>query len=543
MSKKIKTNCCIVGVIFLFSISPFISTYLSTINLTRKSYDWNSDDLIDTIILFKSEGIDLGIPDENILFKYENLNGVNALIPKDMFDDLKNADFIESIEENFEISLPMDSPIENILLDPLSDELDWGVDEINAEQVWGGAEDATDIGGISPYTGKGVKVAVLDTGIDYGHPDLDDNYKGGFDCGGLFNDYNPRDRIGHGTHVAGIIAAEDNDIGVIGVAPEVDLYAVKIFSDLGLGFVSNLIRGIEWCIAKGIDIISMSVGWDNPTLRMSNLVAAAVNKAFNRGIVLVAGSGNENAENVYLPARLDAVIAVGAMNSDFERSWYSAHGPELDLVAPGDVIYSTTPRYDVAYTSEGLDRNYDYMSGTSMATPMVTGVVALMLEANPSLTPTEVKMILESSALDINTPGWDKYTGSGMVDAAAAVTLALDPGYEPPAPMYVNNIVMYNGVDWLSKYIIHTRVEVGGLSFPEILDIKVTIRLALPSGRSEILSDYTDMFGEVKIVYWNIGLLRIKRGTYTATVLSLEKGGFSYDSSLNLETTESITIL
>lgn len=186
--------------------------------------------------------------------------------------------------------------------------LSWGIDKIDAEKVWGGNEDATEIckGCI---TGKGIKVAILDTGIDLSHPDLRANIKGGINTINPKKSYN--DDNGHGTHVAGIVAALENEIGVIGASPEIELYSVKVLNAAGIGYLSDIIEGLEWVIQQkklygGYWIVNMSFG----TPEYSVSFEQTINKVDEAGIVQIAAAGNSGpAENTILyPAKFDKVI-------------------------------------------------------------------------------------------------------------------------------------------------------------------------------------------------------------------------------------------
>jgi subtilisin family serine protease len=261
------------------------------------------------------------------------------------------------------------------------------VDRIDAEFAWA-----------EGYTGEGTKVAVIDTGIDYTHPDLIANYKGGKDF--VNKDDLPMDDNGHGTHVAGIIAAcNNNDIGVVGVAPNASLYAVKVLDATGSGYYSDIIAGIEWCIGK-VDIANMSLGgtYDSPSLHAACDTAA-------EHILLVAAAGNSGnragrGDNVNYPARYDTVIAVAATDSSDNRASFSSTGPPLDIAAPGVSIYST-------YKGGG----YATMSGTSMAAPHVAGTLALLLSGD-----------IYGTADDLGSQGWDSLYGWGLVDAEESTT-------------------------------------------------------------------------------------------------------------------------
>lgn len=277
--------------------------------------------------------------------------------------------------------------------------LPWGVDKIDAEKVWG------------ITTGDAIKVAIIDTGIDLAHPDLKTNIKGGY------NSINPRksadDDNGHGTHVAGIVAAIDNEIGVVGVGPQIDLYAVKVLNAVGSGYLSDVIEGLDWAIANGMQVVNMSLG----TLSNVQSFREAIQRVNAAGIVQVAAAGNSGGAVIY-PAAYPEVIAVSATDQNNVIVSWSSRGLEVDLTAPGVSIYST-------YKGQ----IYKTLSGTSMAAPHVTGVAALVLnqtlkcdiDLNGSCSPAEVQQRLEATARDLGEIGKDNLYGSGLVDAYTAV--------------------------------------------------------------------------------------------------------------------------
>ena len=336
-------------------------------------------------------------PNLKIKYEYQSFPGVAASIPAPLLNYISHLPFVKAVEPDYTFTIQQDT-------------LDWGVDKINAEVVWGGSENAADVT-TGSYAGDGVKVAVIDTGIEYTHPDLDANYYGGYDFVNQDND--PMDDNGHGTHVAGIIAAEDNGAGVIGVAPHAQLYGVKVLDAQGSGTYSDIVAGIDWATNNGMDVISMSLGGSSGDTALES----ALQNAYNAGIVIVAASGNDYAGTISYPARYSTAIAVGATDSSDTRASFSNYGAELEVVAPGVNIYST-------YTGG----SYKTLSGTSMATPMVSGVVALMLSKNPNLTPDEVRNILHTTSLDLGAAGWDQYYGYGRVQADAAVNAVTAPG-------------------------------------------------------------------------------------------------------------------
>jgi subtilisin family serine protease len=278
----------------------------------------------------------------------------------------------------------------------------WGVDRIDADLAW------------EVSTGSGINVAIIDTGIDKDHPDLVDNIMGGVNFvkikGKIIADQWDDDN-GHGTHCAGIVAAVDNDIGVIGVAPEAYLYGVKVLDRRGSGYVSDVILGIQWSIEDEMDVISMSLGTSSDVQSLHD----ACDAAYAAGIVVVAAAGNSGDtdpdDDVIYPAKYSSVIAVAATDDTNTRASWSGDGPEVELAAPGVAIYSTWKGGE-----------YDTKSGTSMAAPHVAGTAALVLAANPGLNPDDVRATLQAAADDLGAEGFDNYYGHGLVDAEQAAT-------------------------------------------------------------------------------------------------------------------------
>jgi Subtilisin-like serine proteases len=298
----------------------------------------------------------------------------------------------------------------------------WNVKMINAHLVW----DAyiTTIGDAA--FGYGVAVAVLDTGIDYTRPEL---YGKVMYC---INTVGPRlykgmnlgkraDRNGHGTHAAGVIAASLDNVGVAGVAPRVRLVAVKVLSYSGIGFHSDIAEGIVEAVKAGVKILSMSLGSPSD----SSVLRDASFWAYQQGAIQIAAAGNSGdgdstTNNVAYPARYSWVIAVAAVDQNYNVPTWSSDGPEVDVAASGVNILSTYP-----------GGRYAYMSGTSVATPHVTSVVALIKAVRSALglrplTPDEMYYVLTSTAKDIGPPGFDVFSGYGLVDVYAAVNVALE---------------------------------------------------------------------------------------------------------------------
>ena len=244
--------------------------------------------------------------------------------------------------------------------------------------------------------GKGIKIAILDTGCDKNHPDLKDRVIGGQnftnDDGGdpdIFNDYN-----GHGTHVAGTIAASKNDNGVIGVAPEADLLILKVLGEDGTGNFEWITKAINYAIEEKVHIISMSLSSPSPEESTHEAIKRAVEK--NILVICAAGNGGDNnpvTEELGYPGAYNEVISVGAIGFSGQFSNFTNTNKEVDLVAPGEGILSCYPSSLV----EDSKIPYKKLSGTSMSTPHVTGALALLInhcqsekEFNRSLTEPEL---------------------------------------------------------------------------------------------------------------------------------------------------------
>ena len=319
----------------------------------------------------------------------------------------------------------------------------WALDTVEAYDAWD-----IDLGS------HDVVVAVLDTGIDWNHPDISPNIWSNGDGYHGYNfiddnwypmddNVNGYDEDGdwianlytyHGTHVAGVVgAATDNAIGVAGLA-QVQLMSVKVMNDSGEGTDSTVASGIRWATDNGAHVIVMSLGVDGISVVLQN----AVNYAASRGVVLVAAAGNDGTSVLTYPAAFLNVIAVGAIDATERRASFSNFGPELDVMAPGVNIWST----------QG-GGSYQYLSGTSAAAPHVAAVAALMLTVNPALSPRDVGGIINQTAKDLSMTGWDSGTGWGVVSAFGAVESVADPTVTiTDFPEYVEPNGTYS-VTWL----------------------------------------------------------------------------------------------
>lgn len=290
---------------------------------------------------------------------------------------------------------------DDVVVEALAQTLPWGIDRVDADLVWPTGNNADPI-----------KVAIIDTGISLSHPDLAANIKGGVNT--INPNKNANDDNGHGSHVAGTAAALNNTVGVVGVGPLIDLYAVKVLNRNGSGFLSDVIEGIQWAVTNGMKVTNMSLGTSSNIQSFHDAVIAAN----NAGLVQVAAAGNSGGA-VSFPAAYAEVIAVSATDSNNALASFSSRGPEVDLAAPGVSIYSTYK-----------GTSYATLSGTSMASPHVAGSAALVLntavgaydlDADGVWDPIEVQKKLQDRATDLGAAGFDNLFGWGLVNAYNAV--------------------------------------------------------------------------------------------------------------------------
>jgi subtilisin len=300
-----------------------------------------------------------------------------------------------------------------------ADTLEYGVNKIDAEVVWGGAEGATTV--IPGQGGAGARVAVLDTGVDCGHEDL----AGGCVYGPNFASVTQAfDDHGHGTHVAGTIGARANGVGTIGVAPESTIYAVKVLAANGSGALSWVAAGIDWAVQNDIDVVNMSLSATATSQALTDAVAAAQ----AAGVLVVSAAGNSGCCNtVGYPAKLSGSLAVGAVDANDVIASFSSTGPELDVVAPGVAIRAPVPTGTCTLCDPS---GYLLLSGTSMATPHVAGLGALLMSRGREA--WEAWNLITNTARDLGAAGVDPSYGHGRIDAFAAVNG--DPG-DPPPPV------------------------------------------------------------------------------------------------------------
>jgi subtilisin len=256
------------------------------------------------------------------------------------------------------------------------------------------------------YLGQGVKVGIIDTGIAAGHPDL--HVAGGWNFTFGIEASNNRygDVLGHGTHVAGIIGARRNEYGLVGIAPEAEIYSLRCFTIYGTASLSAIIHCIQWAIDHKLDVLNMSFG----SRQRSPALEDACKAAHEAGILLVASAGNEGRakDNVGYPAKFDTVVAVSATDENDKIADFSSRGPAVEMAAPGVNILST-------FTFPSLYESFwEYLSGTSMACPHVVGMAALIKSANPGMTNEEIRRRLRLFAKDLGPAGRDIDYGYGI---------------------------------------------------------------------------------------------------------------------------------
>jgi thermitase len=289
--------------------------------------------------------------------------------------------------------------------------------DINAEAAW----DIT--------RGNNTIVAVIDSGVNLNHPDLNDNILRnsngnviGYDYAN--NDAVPEDDEGHGTHVAGIIAAEgNNSTGVSGVCPNCKIMPMKFLDQDGFGDTFGAVESMKFAIKNNASVINNSWGGEEQNIFIQDVI----NQAHSKNIVVVAAAGNDNTSTPMYPASMNHVISVSSITRTGNRALFSNFGSTIDLTAPGEQILSTFPPNtdlgvgcsDNSYST--ANDGYGYCSGTSMSSPAIAGCAALIKTVRPSLNGDEVEQLLKNTAKDVGSPGRDDNFGNGIIDCKAAI--------------------------------------------------------------------------------------------------------------------------
>lgn len=345
------------------------------------------------IIKFKTSSTDRSklVSKYNGKFKHQfnHFNAATAEMTAQNISSLKKDPSVDYVEEDNIVKISSTSS---------SSMTNWGVSDIKAPTSWQ-----------SGLTGKGVKIAIIDTGAG---PHSDLIVAGGTNVINGSNTTSYADDNGHGTHVAGIISAQGLNGGVKGVAPDASIYAVKALDSTGSGYTSDIISGIDWAIENKMDIISLSLGSSQSDVSLQN----AVDTAYNNGLLVVAAAGNDGnsagtGTSIEYPAAYSSVIAVGAVDSSNTRSYFSSTGSKLEVSAPGVNILSTY-----------LNGGYAQMSGTSMATPFVSADLALLKQKYPSYTNIQLRQLLDNNVVDLGTSGRDSLYGYGLITAPSSTS-------------------------------------------------------------------------------------------------------------------------
>lgn len=358
---------------------------------------------------------------------------------------------------------------------------EWHYNMIKAPQAWTISNGSSD-----------VKIAVLDTGIDNTHPNLANFVN--MSLAKSFVGGDTMDRQKHGTHVSGTIASYGS---VSGVMQNASLIPVKVLGDDGRGSTYGIQQGVLYAASIKADVINMSLGGGNYSKGMYDACTTAV----NAGVVVVAAAGNNGSGTVSYPAAYSNVIAVGAVNSSRQRADFSQYGTGLEVMAPGEGIYSTVP-----------GGSYDTYDGTSMATPHVAGVAGLIRSVNKSLTSDQVRQILRNTA--VNAGPANEY-GYGIVDAYAAVQAAGGQIVTPPTSTKTVTSIATDYTTYYRGETINATVTVVDENNNALSGAAVTLKFKKPNGSTSSYSGTTNANGQA--VFAIPSTYSFAYGSYTLT--------------------------
>jgi type VII secretion-associated serine protease mycosin len=348
------------------------------------------------------------------------------------------------------------------------------------------------------FQGQGVTVAVIDTGVDLDHPDLQGNLVAGQTF--VSGTTSPDDDHGHGTHVAGIVGGVGNNGGIIGVAPRASVLPVKVIDSQGNGAFFDIANGIRWAADNGAQVINLSLG----SVSYSSTLVDAVDYAYGQGVLVIAAAGNCGDSFYFLngctsqdqplyPAALVNVVAVASTDANNNQSSFSNQGTYVELAAPGSSVYSSY-----------LAGQYATISGTSQAAPHVAGLAALIWSQDRGLTHENVRTQMRSTATDLGAGGWDPLFGYGLIDAGSATGLSqLLPLTSNPLPVADPAASDFVEVSFVpGEILFKPRLNVGLSELIDGLDLssselRVTgtidqigvQRLAVPAGQEQFWLD------------------------------------------------------
>jgi thermitase len=395
--------------------------------------------------------------------------------------------------------------------------------DIDAPEAWDFATGSAD-----------VRIAILDSGIDPNHPDLEGKLVD--DVIDFSGSLTVDDNYGHGTHVAGIAAAKTNNgEGVAGVGYDASLLNVKVLGDEGWGASSWVAEGIVWATDNGAQVMNMSLGF----YRKSRTLEAAVDYAWNSGVLLVAAAGNDGTSRKLYPAAYPNCMAVAATDDDDQRVdepgwWASNYGEWVDVAAPGLFIYSTFPTHDYFL---GKALHYDYGSGTSMATPHVSGLAGLLFGQDPLRTNAYVRSLIEGTADPI--PGTGTYWVHGRINACNAVGGECAYGGQEPPPEGTM-LVLAVDMEYTTtgkNYFVSTTVAIVDAYNAPVPDATVDVVTTLPGVGTVDSSTVTGADGTAILT-----LKSRQPGTYVAEVTNVTHDFLAYVPGDNVETSESLPV-
>jgi|GEM_PF-737309 len=424
--------------LFIFSYTSITTEAMASQSSSEATANPNSSaDFEDVIVRFKDK------PGQAELHAFKGLGGdvnsvftiipaISGRLPAKAIEALKNNPQVEVVELDYTVQA-LEYSSENELGNS------WGAEHINADAALAAG-----------YSGEGVKVAVLDSGVNFNHFDLRDNFdlsanELGYDF--VSDDFFPEDVYGHGTHVAGILAAASNGFGVVGVAPNAQIVALRVLDDNGEGTASRIIEALQWIQNYNavhpdspIRITNNSYG----TGSNSSQLEAAFDVLASSGVLHIGSAGNDgsaagNGNNVSYPARYESVVAVAALDKNNLRASFSSTGSDVEIAAPGVFVLSTWKDSTnfagpLPFSFAGYAGEYFIeANGTSMASPHVAGVAALLMGSNPGYTAEAVRNKMNETALDLGATGKDNLYGYGLVDASLALEIDSIANHPPVA--------------------------------------------------------------------------------------------------------------